>query len=109
MLAGQADVFQDTSHAIPRADAAEQAGDVPAAIRARVLSVVHRRARLDAGEDGAVDGSGTHAHAAGTRTRYDSDSRGTRLACDRLPRTENLHLALSARRCARARQPNWPR
>src|SRR5208282_2481000 len=33
MLAGQADVSIDASHAIPLADATEPAGDVPAAVR----------------------------------------------------------------------------
>src|SRR5271167_386551 len=97
MLTGQADVLQATSHAIPRADATQPAGDVPAAVCARVLSVVHRRAGGDAGEDGAVDGPCNDDYPAGAGTRHDPDSRRARLAAHRLSLAQDLHLALPPR------------
>src|SRR5208282_5400015 len=108
MLAGQADVSIDASHAIPRADATEPAGDVPAAVRPSVLPANHRRTRADAGEDGAVDGSAAYADASGARARHDSDRRRTRLDPYRLPLAQGIHLALPARRRAGTRDPDWP-
>src|SRR5271167_1387794 len=100
MLAGQADVFEDTSHEFSRADATQPAGDVPAAVRPLVLPVDQRRTRADAGEDGAVDGFAADADAAGAGARHDPDSRRTRLDRHRLSFAQNLHLALPSRRRA---------
>src|ERR1700733_15404832 len=106
MLTEPSDVLQDTAHAIPRADAIESAGDVPAAVRARVLSPDDRRARAAAGQAGAVDGPGAHADAARARARHDPDRRRARLGRHRLPLPQGLHLALPARRRARTRRAN---
>src|ERR1035437_1738233 len=74
MLAGQADVFEDASHAIPRADATEPVGDVPAAVRPSVLPADQRRTRADAGENGAGDWFAAYVDASGARARHVSES-----------------------------------
>src|ERR1700693_875964 len=109
MVKGQADVLQDTADAISRADATEQAGDVPAAVRALVLPAMDRRARAATGEDGAVDGFGADDHTAGARARHDTDFRRTGLAGYRLPVAQSIHLALPARRRAGTRRSNRTR
>src|SRR5208282_366591 len=108
MLSDKVDVSIDTSHAIPRADATEPAGDVSAAVRPSVLPADHRRTRADAGENGAGDGFAAYVDASGARARYDSNHRRTRLDSYRLPLAQSFHLALPARRRAGTRQPDWP-
>src|ERR1035437_4714027 len=108
LITGQADVFEDASHAISRADATEPVGDVPAAVRPSVLPADQRRTRADAGEDGAGDGFAAYVDASGARARHDSDSLRTRLDSYRLPLAQSFHLALPARRRAGTRQPNPP-
>src|ERR1017187_6450843 len=108
MLPGQADVSIDTPHAIPRADATEPAGDVPAAVRPSVLPADQRRTRADAGENGAGDGCAAYVDTSRARARHDSSHRRTRLDCYPLPLPQSVHLALPTRRRAGTRQPDWP-
>src|ERR1019366_8268074 len=108
LITGQADVFEDASHAIPWADATEPAGDVSAAVRPSVLPADHRRTRADAGENGAGDGVAAYVDPSRARARHDSSHRRTRLDCYPLPRPQSFHLALPARRRAGTRQPDWP-
>src|SRR5580692_9184116 len=103
---GEDDVLEDTSHAIPGADATQPARNVSAAVRPSLLPPVDRRARAEVGEDGAVDGRVAHADTTGARARHDPDRRRARLARHWLSHTQGIHLALPARRGAGTRHPN---
>src|SRR5579862_279853 len=103
---GEDDVLEDTSHAIPGADATQPARNVSAAVRPSLLSAVDRRPRPDVGESGSVDGRVAHADAARPRARHDPDCRRARLAGHRLSHAQSVHLALPARRGAGTRRPN---